>query len=137
MTRSPEWPALPYEEWRDTCDTLHARTHVSRRRDLVRPVVEMLVGEGLPELDRLLQVVVDPVRRRLPRPPHNDVRLVSLHEDVLILAVPGVIERLHQLHVVLLGARCHSDPSFVRTARCASRVTRRVCSSSSRRKPAR
>jgi hypothetical protein len=22
------WPALPYEEWRATCDTLHAHTQV-------------------------------------------------------------------------------------------------------------
>src|SRR5437868_10223431 len=22
------WPTLPYEEWRDTCDTLHAHTQV-------------------------------------------------------------------------------------------------------------
>src|ERR1700739_2894757 len=22
------WPALPYEEWRDTCDTLHLHTQV-------------------------------------------------------------------------------------------------------------
>ncbi len=28
MTRSPGWPALPYETWRDTCDTLHAHTQV-------------------------------------------------------------------------------------------------------------
>jgi len=26
MSRSVEWPALPYEEWRDTCDALHAHT---------------------------------------------------------------------------------------------------------------
>ena len=25
---SAEWPALPYEEWRETCDTLHAHTQV-------------------------------------------------------------------------------------------------------------
>jgi hypothetical protein len=25
---SPEWPALPYEEWSATCDTLHAHTQV-------------------------------------------------------------------------------------------------------------
>jgi hypothetical protein len=25
---SHEWPALPYEQWRDTCDTLHAHTQV-------------------------------------------------------------------------------------------------------------
>lgn len=24
----PEWPALPYEAWRETCDTLHAHTQV-------------------------------------------------------------------------------------------------------------
>jgi hypothetical protein len=23
-----EWPALPYEEWSETCDTLHAHTQV-------------------------------------------------------------------------------------------------------------
>ncbi|HEY6960896.1 MAG TPA: DUF5996 family protein [Gaiellaceae bacterium] len=28
MTRSPEWPALSYDDWRDTCDTLHAHTQV-------------------------------------------------------------------------------------------------------------
>ena len=28
MSRSREWPALPYEEWRETCDTLHAHTQV-------------------------------------------------------------------------------------------------------------
>jgi hypothetical protein len=28
MSRPPKWPALPYEEWRDTCDTLHAHTQV-------------------------------------------------------------------------------------------------------------
>jgi uncharacterized protein DUF5996 len=28
MSRSPEWPALPYEEWQGTCDTLHAHTQV-------------------------------------------------------------------------------------------------------------
>ena len=25
---SPEWPALPYETWTATCDTLHAHTQV-------------------------------------------------------------------------------------------------------------
>ena len=25
---APPWPALPYEEWHDTCDTLHAHTQV-------------------------------------------------------------------------------------------------------------
>src|ERR671929_2270801 len=25
---APEWPALDYESWRDTCDTLHAHTQV-------------------------------------------------------------------------------------------------------------
>ena len=28
VSRSQKWPALPYEEWRDTCDTLHAHTQV-------------------------------------------------------------------------------------------------------------
>ena len=28
MSRSAGWPALPYEEWRETCDTLHAHTQV-------------------------------------------------------------------------------------------------------------
>jgi hypothetical protein len=28
MSRSREWPALPYEEWRDTRDTLHAHTQI-------------------------------------------------------------------------------------------------------------
>ena len=28
MSGSPGWPALPYDEWRDTCDTLHAHTQV-------------------------------------------------------------------------------------------------------------
>lgn len=28
MSSSHEWPALPYEEWRETCDTLHAHTQV-------------------------------------------------------------------------------------------------------------
>lgn len=29
MSRSTEWPALPgYDEWRDTCETLHAHTQV-------------------------------------------------------------------------------------------------------------
>src|ERR1700691_4082287 len=25
---SPAWPSLPYADWRDTCDTLHAHTQV-------------------------------------------------------------------------------------------------------------
>ena len=25
---SASWPALPYEAWKDTCDTLHAHTQV-------------------------------------------------------------------------------------------------------------
>src|SRR5689334_13780526 len=25
---SPRWPELPYDEWRDTCDTLHAHTQL-------------------------------------------------------------------------------------------------------------
>lgn len=28
MSSSSAWPALPYEEWRDTCETLHAHTQV-------------------------------------------------------------------------------------------------------------
>src|SRR4051794_41820598 len=28
MTPSPHWPALPYEQWRATRDTLHAHTQV-------------------------------------------------------------------------------------------------------------
>jgi hypothetical protein len=28
MSPSPGWPALPYEEWRETCDTLHAHTQL-------------------------------------------------------------------------------------------------------------
>lgn len=28
MSRSPVWPALPYEKWSDTCDTLHAHTQL-------------------------------------------------------------------------------------------------------------
>jgi uncharacterized protein DUF5996 len=28
MSRPPAWPALPYEEWSDTCETLHAHTQV-------------------------------------------------------------------------------------------------------------
>src|ERR1700691_1362434 len=25
---SPKWPALPFADWQDTCDTLHAHTQV-------------------------------------------------------------------------------------------------------------
>src|SRR5574340_699952 len=28
MSSSAEWPALPYEEWHETCDTLHAHTQL-------------------------------------------------------------------------------------------------------------
>jgi Family of unknown function (DUF5996) len=28
MARSPSWPSVSYEEWRETCDTLHAHTQV-------------------------------------------------------------------------------------------------------------
>ena len=28
MSSPPAWPALPYEDWSDTCDTLHAHTQV-------------------------------------------------------------------------------------------------------------
>ena len=28
MSPSQDWPALPYEEWSDTCDTLHAHTQL-------------------------------------------------------------------------------------------------------------
>jgi hypothetical protein len=51
--------------------------------DLVGPVVEVLVGKGLPELDRLLQVIVDAVRRWFPGPPDD---------DVAVFAIPGIVE---------------------------------------------
>src|SRR5438270_7724418 len=28
MTTSTQWPALPYEAWRETCDTVHAHAQV-------------------------------------------------------------------------------------------------------------
>jgi hypothetical protein len=60
--------------------------------DLVGPVVEVLVGKGLPELDRLLQVIVDAVRRWFPGPPDDDVGSVALNEDVAVFAIPGIVE---------------------------------------------
>src|SRR5215218_11497892 len=70
------------------------------KEDPVGSVVEVLVRKGLPELDRLLHVVLDPDGRRLSRPAHDHVRLVTLPEDLHVLGVPGVIQRLHQLHVL-------------------------------------
>src|SRR5829696_4930444 len=73
------------------------------KEDPVGSVVEVLVRKGLPELDRLLRVVLDPVGRRLSGPAHDHVRLVTLPEDLDVLGVPGVIQRLHQLHVPFLN----------------------------------
>jgi hypothetical protein len=35
MSRGPAWPALPYAEWRATCDTLHAHTQVLGKLSVV------------------------------------------------------------------------------------------------------
>src|SRR5215207_1210826 len=74
------------------------------KEDPVGSVVEVLVRKGLPELDRLLRVVLDPVGRRLSGPAHDHVRLVTLPEDLDVLGIPSVVERLHQLHVAFLNS---------------------------------
>jgi hypothetical protein len=81
----------------------------------------VLVRKGLPELDRLLHVVLDPVGRRLSRPAHDHVRLVTLPEHLHVLGVPGVIQRLHQLHVLLFGAHLLLQSSFPFRHRLVSR----------------
>ena len=81
-----------------------ARVIARSEEDPVRPVVEMLVGKRRPEPLGLGRVVLDTPRRlRLARPAHNHIWLVASPEDLDILGVPSVIERLHQLHVSLLS----------------------------------
>ena len=43
---SPDWPSLPYEEWRATCDTLHAHTQVLGKLAVVLASPEPQLGHG-------------------------------------------------------------------------------------------
>src|SRR5215207_4421272 len=104
------------------------------QEDPVGPVVEVLVGEGLPEPPRLRDVVLNPPGRlRLARPAYDHVRLVALPEDLAILGVPGVVERLHELHVPLLNAHLlllslvPRGPDFYRRPVSCSRSFQTLC----------
>jgi hypothetical protein len=62
-------------------------------------------------------VVLDPARGlRLARPADDDIGLVSLPEDVDVLRVPSVVERLHQFLVPFFGARHHFLLTLLRFA---------------------
>jgi hypothetical protein len=89
---------------------------------LVGPVVEVLVREGFEERDRLSLVRLDPMCRRLPRPANHGVGLVALGERFQVLGVPGVIQRLHKLHVPLFDAAHLS--SLLRQSRPSTPVAR-------------
>jgi hypothetical protein len=76
-------------------------------------------------------MVRDSVRGRLARPSHDDVWLVALIEGVPVLSVPGIVERLHQLHVALLGAHgCLLASAFGSPSRQLTRLPPIVLSSS-------
>ena len=78
----PEWPALPYETWRETCDTLHAHTHV---------------------LGKLAAALAPPE----PQLQHAALRLTARGWETLPLPAPngtgalGVALDLHSLEVVV------------------------------------
>src|SRR5688572_14776250 len=69
-------------------------------KDPVRPVVEVLIRERFPEVDRFLRVVLDANGRlRLARPADDHVGFVPCPEDLHILLVPCVVQGLHELLV--------------------------------------
>lgn len=85
-----------------------ARVVAACEKYLVRPVAYAVVGEGLEELYGLRPVVVDsPCRLGLSGSENGAVFGVALHERVPVLRVPGVVQSLHELHVLLLYAVCH------------------------------
>jgi hypothetical protein len=61
-----------------------------------------VIGERFEHLDPFGAMIVSPVRRGLRRPANDHIQPVTLVEGVPVLCVPGIVQRLHQLHVLLL-----------------------------------
>jgi hypothetical protein len=70
--------------------------------DPVGPVVEVLVGEGLEEVKRLLRVRIDAMRWLLTRPGNDHIRPVTLSKRFQILGIPCVIKGLNEIHIPFL-----------------------------------
>jgi hypothetical protein len=116
---SPSWPALPYDRWRATCDTLHAHTQVLGKlaAGLAPPEPQLqhaalrLTARGwetrpLPAPDGSGAVVVvvdlhahetvlehsDGRRRRVPLTPHRAVGDVTVEVLEAVRALVGPVE---------------------------------------------
>src|SRR5580704_14942274 len=74
-----------------------------RDHHLVRTIADTIVREGFEHLNTLLLVRHDAKRRWLVRPVHDAILSMTLAKCLPVLRVPGIVQRLHQLQVLLWG----------------------------------
>jgi hypothetical protein len=55
-----------------------------------------IVGKCLEEANALGSMIVPAIGRRLRRPADDNIMPVPFVEDVPVLCIPGIVERLHQ-----------------------------------------